>query len=188
MNAYLTRLGIRSEVQEWLEPHTYTDDVGNLCFAYGEDSEIYGLAFHRVPLSGCWTAGPEHARQVIISSSAMEVIAWLNCNYTPQIEHFFFVAGDYRRLLRHKKYSFLFGNDLLGRIHDLKAATMLTGHPAEISVITETVQITFRSKRYAIPVEKFSLHAFELLSGFRFGGKTLKPNRHNSWLEQLLNH
>ena len=190
MNAYLIRLGIRPEIQEWLRPFYNTDDSGNLCFSYGDDIEVYGLAFHRMPLNGgCWKAGAEAlVRQTIICSSAMEALAWLNC-HTVNLDHLLVVATGSRIALpplpKNKKV-LVFGNDLLGHLCDLKAAALLDKHPVEISFVADSVQITFRNKRYSINAEAFSLNAFERLSGYRFNAKTSKPSRHSSWLNQLL--
>ena len=201
MNAYLTRLGIRPEIQEWLLPYYHTDVTGNLCFSYGDDYEVYGLAFHRVPLTtGCWLTGSDHLplmRQVFICSSAMEAISWLNCHFTcfGMIENLLFLAigsklaesqfNRIRHALPGRKYRLLFGNDLLGRICDLKAATLLIGNPAEIALEGDELQINFRDKCFRIPCKGFSLNAFERISGFRFNVSTHKPGQHSSWFSQL---
>lgn len=191
MNAYLTRLGIRTEVQEWLAPYYYTNDAGNLCFAYAGDTEVYGLAFHRVPQNGgCWIAGAGNlVSQTVICSSAMEAIAWLNC-HTVNLEHLQVIATGAKISLPplpKSKKVLVFGNDLLGRICDLKAAAILDRHPVEISMDGEELQISFRTKRYSLNAETFSLNAFERLSGYRFHSKTSKPRQHSSWLNQLFN-
>src|SRR5579872_6333877 len=98
MHAYLARLGVRPEVQRFFEPFYQNDQNGNLCFAYGCETETYGLAFHRVPFTEhCWIAGNRNlnvVRKVVLCSSAMEAIAWLNCNLTafPAVENTLFLA------------------------------------------------------------------------------------------------
>jgi hypothetical protein len=191
MNAFLTRLGIRPEIQEWLLPYYQTDDTGNLYFSYGNDTEIYGLAFHRIPLNaGCWKAGAENlVSQTVICSSAMEGIAWLNC-HPVNLGHLLLIAtGSKISLpsLPKSKYVLVFGNDLLGNICDLKVAALLSGHPMEIAINNHTVQVSFRHKCYQMAAEQLSHNAFQRLSGYRFNAKTSKPRQHSSWLNQLLN-
>jgi hypothetical protein len=191
MNAYLARLGIRPEIQDWLTPYYHTDDVGNLCFSYGRDTEIYGLGFHRVPLSGgCWRAGAENlVTQTVVCSSAMEGIAWLNCHPVNFDRLLLIATGSRISLpsLPKGKYVLVFGNDLLGCICDLKAAAFLAGHPVEITVENDTVYINFRHRRFSLPADTFSLSAFGRLSGYRFPAGTSKSRQHSSWLNQLLN-
>ena len=191
MNAFLTRLGIRPEIQDWLAPYYHTDDTGNLCFSYGNDTEIYGLAFHRIPLKGgCWKAGAENlVSQTVICSSAMEAIAWLNC-HAVNLDHLHIIATGSKitlPALPKSKQVLVFGNDLLGNICDLKAASVLVGHPIEIAVEEDAVNITFRHSRFDLPADSFSLSAFQRISGYRFNVKTSKPRQHSSWLNQLLN-
>lgn len=190
MNAYLTKLGIRPELQEWLAPY-FTNDAGHLCFDYQTGIEVYGLAFHRVPLTGgSWKAGAENLiSQTVICSSAMEAIAWLNC-HTVNLDHLLLVAtGSKISLpsLTKSKYLLVFGNDTLGNICDLKVAAILSGHPVQIAIEDNTVYITFRHRRFCLPADTFSLSAFQRLSGYRFNVKTSKPRQHSSWLNQLLN-
>lgn len=191
MNAYLTRLGIRPEIQGWLAPWYHTDETGNLCFSYGSDSEVFGMAFHRVPLTGGgWKAGAENlVSQTVICSSAMEAIAWLNC-HTVNLDHLLLIAtGNKISLpsLPKSKKVLVFGNDLLGNMCDLKVAAILSGHPVQIAMEDNTVYITFRHRRFCLPADTFSLSAFQGLSGYRFNVKTSKPSQHSSWLNQLLN-
>ncbi len=199
MNAYLARLGIRSDIQDWVKDYCHTDERGHLCFAYGDDTEVYGLAFHRVPLTdSCWTVGPENpvlVRQVIICSSAMEAISWLNCHIASvNLDHSFFVATGSRfspekfKTLPRGRYVLVFDNDLLGRICDLKVAAVLAGQPLEVMVTVDTVHINFRFQRFSFPAETFSLNAFQRASGYRFPVKIAKPARYSSWLNQLLNN
>lgn len=190
MNVYLTRLGIRPEIQEWLAPYYYTNSSGHLCFTYGVATETYGLGFHHAPLKGCWMAGSHNAiiRRVILCSSAMEGAAWLNF-HTVNLDHIQIVATNTFHYLPKGNYTLAFGNDLLGHVYDLKAAAALTGQPVAISASKETVHLTFRFRNYQLPLENFSLNAFERLSGYRFNAiKTSKPSRHSSWLNQLLSY
>jgi len=191
MNAYLTHLGIRSEIQDWLAPYYYTDAGGNLCFAYGDDSEVYGPGSHRLPLSGTyWKAGAGNlVSQTVICSSAMEAIAWLNC-HTVNLDSLMIIATGSKISLPafpKSKCTLVFGNDLLGCICDLKAAARLAGQPVEIRVSDNVIHISSRCRRFCLAADTFSLSAFERLSGYRFHVRTSKPRQHSSWLNQLLN-
>jgi hypothetical protein len=199
MHAYHTRLGIHPNIQSFFEPYYHSDSKVNLCFNYGDDLETYGLAFHRVPLTpDCWIAGDwQIARQVIVCSSAMEAVAWLNCNsgYHPNPRTLLFIATGsqlnteklqlFREQRPQRKYGLLFSDDLLGRICDLKAAAALAGYPADVSVLNNNIHVVFRSRSFQIDCETFSLNAFGRLSGFRFNLPTLKPKGFISWLSQL---
>lgn len=191
MNAYLTRLGILPEIQDWLTRWYHVNETGNLCFSYGSDTEVYGMAFHRVPLTGsCWKAGSGiFVSQTVICSSAMEGIAWLNCHSVNLDQLLLIATGSTISLpsLPKSKKVLVFGNDPLGHICDLKAAAILSGHPVQIAIEDNVVHITFRHRRFCLPTNTFSLSAFERLSGYRFNVKTSKPRQHSSWLNQLIN-
>lgn len=200
MHPYLTRLGVHPTVQAFFAPHYCSDPDGNLVFDYTGETETYGLAFHRVPLTDhSWTAGADNSvvRRVIICSSAVEAIAWLNCNFSAfhSLDHLLFVATGnritdqklawIRRRLPGRKYGLLFGNDLLGRICDLKAAAAICGYPVHILNTGATITVDFRYRHFELTHAAFSLNAFERISGFRFAVKTLKCKQHESWLNQL---
>lgn len=190
MNAYLTHLSIRTDIQDWLAPYYSINDAGHLCFTYGDDAEVYGLGFHRVPITGCWLAGTNSLliRQTILCSSAMEGIAWLNF-HPVNFDHIQLMATSSFQHLLKGKYTLVFGNDLLGHVYDLKAAATLAGLPISLSTADNVVDINFRFREYQLPVNSFSLHAFERRSKYRFNQiKTSKPSRHSSWLNQLLHH
>ena len=125
MHPFLTRLGIMPCVQEFFEPFFRADALGNLLFDYGDEIEHFGFAFHKVPSSvNFWMAGNRNfpqVRQVVICSSAMEALAWLNnkqsavgcfdgllllsagCRLCPAHTHWL------NTNLPEKKYHFVFG-------------------------------------------------------------------------------
>jgi len=198
MHPFLTKLGIRPEVQEFFSPYYSSDSDGNLVFPYGRYAETYGMAFHHVPATeNYWLAGCDltMAREIIICSSAMEAVAWLHihyraCNQTGNLlflstgtrpcgEHFYRLKGK----MKGKRISLLFGNDLLGRVCDLKTAAALRNQPAAVSLDNKNIFVTFRSKTYSYSRELFSLNAFEKQSAYRFHVRTLKPMTANSWLD-----
>ena len=85
MHPFLTKLGIRAEVQEFFAPYYAGDQSGNLVFPYGRQHETYGMAFHYVPTTeNCWQAGSNNLafiREAFICGSAMEAIAWLHIHF-----------------------------------------------------------------------------------------------------------
>jgi hypothetical protein len=198
MHPFLTRLGIRNEVQEFFAPYYSSDGTGNLLFPYGRYSEIYGMAFHHIPATeNYWLAGSNlaFAREIIICGSAMEAVAWLHIHYRDynQIDSLLFLSTGTRPCGEHfyrlkgkmngKRISLLFGNDLLGRVCDLKTAAALRNQPAAVSLDNKNIFVTFRSKTFPCSRELFSLNAFEKQSAYRFHIRTLKPQTANSWLD-----
>jgi hypothetical protein len=201
MHPFLTKLGIRAEVQEFFAPWYDTDRSGNLVFPYGRQYETYGMAFHSVPTTEIyWQARNRDLafiREVFICGSAMEAIAWLHIHYAaftrtdillflstgnkPGPEHFSSLAGK----AKSRRISLLFGNDLLGKICDVKTAAALHSQPAAVSAGDEQVTVTFRNKNYTFSYDAFSLNAFERASNYYFKLRTLKPKRFNTWLELL---
>lgn len=202
MHPYFTRLRVRSEVQRFFRPFYDVDDIGNLLFAYGEDWEHFGFAFHKVPVTdSLWLAGNVHFPQVhlvILSASALDAVAWLNKKLPrfPQIENVLFVSlgagiSDkqvlwIREHLAGKRYRLLFGNDLLGRMADLKLAAAIRGWPISLYLAEKgQVIIDFRSRHFSFSQENFSLFAFEKMAGVRFGVRTDKPKSFNTFFDEL---
>jgi len=208
MHPYLTRLGIRPEVQSFFQPYFNSDGTGNLVFSYQDSFEHFGFAFHRVPDSEyLWMAGNNnfsHIRQVFICGSAMDCIAFLNFNYSAfrHTDNLLFVSTGIRpnadqlrwinENLDGKMFSLVFSNDLLGRICDLKAAAGIRRMPLAISTTGEEIVVYFRHKAYHFLFDEFSLNAFEKQAGYRFNMNTLKPKCADSWFswlkEKIFNH
>lgn len=202
MHPFLTRLGVRPEVQRFFRPFYQVDVIGNLLFAYGEEFEHFGFGFHRVPTTGeLWLAGNlqlSQVRLVILSASALDAVAWLNKKLPafPQTENLLFAslgAGIHdaalswtREHLAGKQYRLLFGNDLLGRMADLKLAATIRGWPLSVyRAEKEQVVVEFRSQHYVFSQESFSLFAFEKVAGVRFGMATDKPKKYNTFFDEL---
>jgi hypothetical protein len=193
MHPFLTKLGIMPAVQDFFEPWYTTDENRNLVFSYGTEAEHFGFAFHRVPATGFWQAGDSNRsmiRFVFLCDSAMEAIAYFSLNFHAfrQTEQCLFIAGNPDLELAGRSCSLVFGNDLLGRVRDLKTAAAIRRLPLAISLTGETVRIRFRQKNYTVQQHLFSLNAFEQLSGFRFGVRLSKSKTADSWLEQLKIH
>jgi len=201
MHPFLTKLGIRAEVQEFFAPCYDTDRFGNLVFSYGRQYETYGMAFHATPTTeSCWQAGNSDLaciREVFICGSAMEAIAWLHVHYAaftrtdtllflaignkPGPEHFRCLEGR----AKSRRISLIFGSDLLGKVCDLKTAAALHRQPAAVSAGDEQVTVTFRNDNYTFSYDAFSLNAFEKASNYYFKMRTLKPIGFNTWLDLL---
>jgi hypothetical protein len=202
MHPYLTRLGVRPEVQRFFRPFFTTDALGNLVFAYGGECEHFGFAFHRVPVTdGVWLAGNlafSQVRLVILSASALDAVSWLNKNGAafPHTDNLLFVAlgagmSDLQVLwlrehLMSRQFRLLFGRDLLGRMSDLKLAAAIKGWSLSV-YLDEDEQVTFifRSRILSLSQKNFSLAAFEKAAGVRFGIATDKPKVYNSFFDEL---
>lgn len=201
MHPYLTRLGVLPEVQAFFEDSYYTGTSGDLLFDYGDAVEHYGLAFHKVPVTTkCWLSGNmslPQVRQVMICSSAMEAVCWLNKKFKwlPRPENFLFMSvgtqvnaghiARIRQVFSNKDVNFLLGGDLLGQVTALKLAAGLRSLPVTVSLLPEEkLQVVFRAKAYVFEQDKFSLNAFEKMSGFRFGFPVLKPRQQNCFFDE----
>jgi hypothetical protein len=202
MHPYLTRLGIRPEVQRFFRPFYTTDDLGNMVFAYGGEAEHFGFAFHKVPVTDTfWLAGNlqfSQVRLVILSASALDAVSWLNKKLPafPQTENLLFVAFGagisdaqvlwIRTHLEGKAFRLLFGRDVLGRMADLKLAAAIKGWSLSVYLTgNEKVIINFRHFHFSFSQEQFSLAAFEKAAGVRFGVATDKPKVYNSYFDEL---
>jgi hypothetical protein len=201
MHPYLARLKIKPAVAAFFEPSYTTNETGDLLFPYGEDTEHFGFAFHRIPVvNHFWLAGNlrfPQVRAVIVCSSAMEAISWLNNNYSSfiSLDNLLFLAVGARlcpghihfinRHLQGKTFSLLFGRDLLEHIADLKMAAGIRGVPVAIYCSDGKVQVVFRSVVYEFREAEFSLPAFERITKFRFKIPALKPKGFDSFFDQL---
>lgn len=201
MHPYFTRLGIRPEVQDFFRPFYRVDAIGNLLFTYGDETEHFGFAFHKVPVTdGFWLAGNlqfSQVRLVILSASALDAVSWLNKKAAafPQTGNLLFVslgAGVseaallwIRKHLAGKQFRLLFGRDLLGRMADLKLAAGIRGWPLSVYLGEgEQAVVCFRQHHFSFSQEKFSVAAFEKDAGVRFGIAADKPKVHNSFFDE----
>ena len=202
MHPYFIRLGIRPEVQHFFRPFYRVDAIGNLLFAYDEETEHFGFAFHKVPVTdGFWLAGNlqfSQVRLVILSASALDAVSWLNKKAAafPQTENLLFVslgAGVsnaqmqwIKAHLGRKQFRLLFGRDVLGRMADLKLAAAIKGWPLSVYFGEgEQVVVNFRHHYFSFSEETFSLAAFERAASVRFGMAADKPKVHNSFFDEL---
>jgi hypothetical protein len=201
MHPYLTRLGIRPEVQEFFAPFYSADSVGNLCFRYGEELEHFGFAFHRVPVSAdFWLAGNlnlSQVRQVIISASALDGVSWLNkkAAFLSHTENLLFLSTGagvndqhirwINMHLQNKECCLINGRDLPGAMADLKLSAAIRRVPLAVYFADGRISVSFRLRTFSFSPETFSLSAFEKSSGFRFGIRTEKPKEHLTYFDEL---
>jgi hypothetical protein len=190
MHPFLTRLGVAPAVQEFFELYYTCDETGNLVFSYGREAEHFGFAFHRVPSTGCWTAGNPNLSMinyVFICDSAMEAVSYFSLNFHAYryLEQCLFIAGNPMVKLAGKSCSLIFNKDILGRVRDLKTAALIRGLPLSVVLTDKAVQIRFRQHNYTILADVFSLSTFEKLSGYHFGFRVCKPKSADCWLDQL---
>ena len=127
----------------------------------------------------------------------MEAIAWLHIHFPafakidnllfisagnkPGPEHFRWLTGK----TKSRHISLLFGDDLLGKVCDLKTAAALHSQPAAVSVVDGQVTVNFQNTNYTFCYYTFSLNAFEKASNYYFKLRTLKPKGYNTWLDLL---
>ncbi|SDF27896.1 hypothetical protein SAMN05216464_115102 [Mucilaginibacter pineti] len=201
MHAFLTRLGICPKVQDFFAPHYLSDACGNLIFPYGNDTEHFGFAFHRVPdTEMLWLAGNPNSnmiRRVFICASAMEAIAYLSVKYTAinDLEGLLFASVGAKpsieqinwlnRNFTGRQFALVFGKDILGRVCELKVAAGLSNIPVAIFLEGDFIIVNYRSANYIFPAQAFSLNAFEKKTGCRFRIATQKPPGFDSYFQQL---
>lgn len=201
MHPYLTKLDVREEVQLFFEPFYHGDTAGNLVFFYGDQTEHYGIAWHRVPRAiHWWQAGTEQQsyKRVFICASAMEAVAFLAINFHRfrAIDDLLFIAlgtspspesfGLLRAQFKDKTISLVFGRDLLGRLMEIQLATAVRGYRLSFRYQrAERFEICYQDRVYVFSEGKLTLNAFEKASGLRCGIRTYKPKGFNTFLEQL---
>jgi hypothetical protein len=201
MHPYLTRLGVPPEVQRFFQPFYHADPQGNLVFPYGNDTESFGFAFHRIPdTEMLWIAGNTNyqmVRKVFICASALEAIAYLTTKLPTfnSLDNLIFLSAGVRpntdqirwvgRNLSGKLFKLVFGKDILGRVCDLKMAAGISNMPVAIFISDDNVHVNFRFKNHVFAIQDFSLNAFERKTGHRFNIPAQKPLVYDSYLEQL---
>lgn len=82
-----------------------------------------------------------------------------------------------------KKYLLVFGKELLDEIGELKTAAGILKMLLEVE--SKFVYVKFRLTEYVLPINTFSLNAFEKLSGYRFSLKTARSKNGGNYLTQL---
>lgn len=192
MNALLTRLGIPPEVQAFFKVSA------ELRFSYGDQQERYCDGLHIVPATqNLWLAGRHSATHVIITHSAMEAMAFitLNRHRYPRLEQLAFVAignrwcpeqGHWiRQNFKKRKFTLVFGKDLIGHITDIKLTAGIKNLTVRISYSENGILIWRGKQLHIFDQEQLSLHAFQEAFGIRPRFRTGKPVKSLTFLEQL---
>ena len=192
MSEVLIRLGVPPSFLAWF-------NCADACeFPYGDAREIFKDRFHKVPTTvNLWFAGHRSASEVVITHSAIEAIAFLSLNtdHYPNLESVSFIATGnlpgmaqlqwIRRNFQKRKFTLVFGNDLLGALTDIKVAAGLKGHGTRIWLSGDVVRIQMKTQQHLFSIPEVSLHAFEKAFGLRMNIRTRKPNRVVNFLDQL---
>jgi hypothetical protein len=193
MNEQLTMLGVSAEIQALFNIR------GELRFDYGDSFEHFYEGCHRVPTTqNLWRGGNDLAAQLIIAPSVMESISFmaLNAQKFPDRENLLFIAAGnncssaklqwIRSCYKKRKFMLINGNDLLGRLSDIKIATGLRGKSPVLSWSEPFVRFQTGNRDFLMAQDLVSLAAFERKAGIRTQIRTAKPFPHNTYLEQLM--
>ena len=194
MNELLTRLGVPTDIQ------AFFNSSADLSFYYGDTHEHYGEGFHKIPTTAnLWMAGGETASQVIITYCAMEAIAFITINRLryPKLEELAFIAiGNklqeeqanwIRQKFPKRKFTLVFGCDLIGHLTDIKLGAGLKNIPIRIQHSNFKVLIYRLNVLRAFDEDRISYHAFKIAFGIRGKIRTRKPIKTLTFLDQLKN-
>lgn len=195
MNTLLSKLGVPPEVQAF-----FHIDVDALYFWYGDAFEHFGDDFHLIPTTtGIWMAGSDSSREVIVTTAAMEAVAFLAVNmhrYRDMNLLTFLALGNlpcpvhFKWMLDkfpNRKFTLVFADDLLGRLFDVRVGAALHKKQTRFVLADNLVHITCEGVQYDLEAETLSLNAFEKASRLRTGVRTFKPKEFNTFLDQLKN-
>lgn len=191
MNAYLNQLGVPPKIQAFFAAE-------ELLFEYGNDSEYADPSCHRVPTTNrLWTAGSPLAREVIITYSVLEAIAFLTINQWAfqQLDGLYFMAtgnrigaGQMRWIrdnLKKRAITLVFGNDLIGRLTDVKVALAIRGKDVKLETRHGVIVARLRQKTAQFEEDRFGISAFEKEYGIRTRVRTCKPVNQLTFFDQL---
>ncbi|UOE52595.1 hypothetical protein MTO98_16075 [Mucilaginibacter sp. SMC90] len=191
MNEYLTKLGVPPKVQAFFA-------LGEPVFYFGDEVEYFSEAVHYIPPThNLWMAGSFFARQIILTFSAMEAVSFLTLNQADYLDFddlLFLsfgvrISADQlnwvRSNLRGREFTLAFGNDLMGRLADIKAATAIRNRMVRLSYHEGNVTAWLKEKKICFEGEKLSLSSFEKAFGIRTRIRTCKPPSQLTFLDQL---
>lgn len=163
----------------------YQDKRGNLA------TEYWAPVLHKVPVSsGVWLVHQGFAVQVrhlFIGGSAADILcfcqfnpAWLKDDGTlafaalgllPNAAQIVFLKERFPNAKVHT----LFESGITGKVTDCKIALWQKGKDASFMVSGDLIQITYKNRRYKIPLTVFSLNRFETTVSIRSKIRTHKP-------------
>lgn len=163
----------------------YQDQHRNLA------TEYWAPVRHLVPVSsGIWLVHKGFSVQVrhlFIGGSAADILcfcqfnpAWLKDDGTvafaavgllPNAVQIVFLKERFPNAKVHT----LFESGITGKVTDCKIALWQKGKDASFRVSGDQIQITYKNRRYKIPIDVFSLNRFESTIGIRSKIRTHKP-------------
>ncbi len=194
---YLEMLDVHHRVQHFFQTHI-TFSGGTLSFKQGEYFEHVNRDFHRIPITESqWMAGDiKFATNVFISGSAIDALAWLSVHHQRyrQLDNLCFISigavpfkshAEIIQKYKQKKLHFIFSNDPLGTICDLKFASYIRNKSLKISYNDHKFEVIFENKFYVF--EQLSLNTLEKASGYNFLFRTHKAKNASTFYEQLRN-
>ncbi len=186
MAIIFNKLGVPRNVRLFFEPYYHVLPDGSICFPFGDEAEHFNGLYHFVPSTVVnWMAGD--GPLLFISYSAMEALAFLSVHHHayPDFKQLRFIAiGNYLTgfSLTGRKISMLFGNDILGRLTDIKVSLLLRNKDASLFYHGDE---SFEINGHQFEAERLSLNTFETACGVRSGIRTIKARGFNTFLEQL---
>jgi len=98
-------------------------------------------------------------------------IAFASVGYLPRRENFRELICEFP----NAKIHLISENSLIGKIFDCKIALWNRNVDSKFRINKELIEIEFGSQSLVLPIEKFSLNFFEVISGKRFAVRTHKP-------------
>lgn len=192
MNALLNKLGVPSEIQAYF-------NAGDLIFNYGNDVERFGSGFHLVPTTPhLFIAGGELTKELILTFSVMEAIAFLtlNADHYSSLGDLSVIAmgnlphrGQLTRIAQgwqKRKITMVFGKDILGRLTDIRVAAGIRYKEVRFTLRNEMIDIEYNRVQYRFAPDKLSLSKFEKTAALRSGIRTAKPKQFDTYLNQLI--
>ncbi|MGY3212419.1 hypothetical protein [Mucilaginibacter sp. HD30] len=191
MHPFFNELGVPDELQAFLQ-------LDEPVFYYKDEVEIYHPDLHIVPTTcSLWMAGNYTATELILTSSAMEAIAYLTLrrHSYPVLSACSIIAlGNLpalaqlnwiRQYGRKRKITLVFPNDLTGRLTDIFVSAGIRNKSVRLRWGQHQVVCRVNDRIFAADPENLSLNSFEKATGLRSGIRTRKPEMHNSFLTQI---
>lgn len=192
MSALLEKLGVPRNVRLFFKPYFSIQCDGSLLFRFGDEFEHFGIGLHRVPTAiHPWIAGD--GPLLFYGFSAMEAIAFLSLNHQrfPDLRSLRFVAtGNFLAkppIFPFQKCSLLFGNDLTGRLTDIRYSLYLKHKIGTLAYQAGKVRFALSATTFMLAEYSVSLYAFEKAAGLRSGIRTYKPPQpYDTFLQQII--
>lgn len=140
--------------------------------------------------SGVWKAYyqiPNSVTHLFIASSCTDIlcfahlfpqyvdktvsIAFASVGFLPSRENYRELTNEFP----NAKIHLIAENSLVGKIFDCKIALWSRTIDSKFQINDDLIKIEFGSQSLVLPIEKFSLNYFEVISGKRFALRTHKP-------------